>query len=140
MLILGPMPVAGVQDATLFHVAPVTPVAPVAAAASGTDAGQTRSDTGERGQNVPKPEFPRPDPNRPAGPPPAFDVTPLQLQAERWQIPEARMGGTAGTETPESETTTPEQRDAERRQSEAAQFWGSAELAPVAQRQVDIEV
>lgn len=83
MQIIGPLPVAAYQDNGVMAVAPASPSAPVAPAAKGGSAGQTRSETGERGQQPPRLSFPAPDPDRPAGPPPAFDTTPLELEAER---------------------------------------------------------
>ncbi|ARE39409.1 hypothetical protein RGUI_1268 [Rhodovulum sp. P5] len=83
MQILSPIPVSGVQDHVTVSVAAISPSAPVAAASAGSGAGQTRSETGQRGNAPPRPEFPRPDPERPTGPPPAFDTTPLELEAER---------------------------------------------------------
>jgi len=83
MQIIGPLPVAAYQDNGVMTVSPAAPSAPVAPLAKGGSAGQTRSETGERGQQPPRPSFPAPDPDRPAGPPPSFDTTPLELEAER---------------------------------------------------------
>ncbi|SIO11636.1 hypothetical protein SAMN05444722_0479 [Rhodovulum sp. ES.010] len=85
MQIIGPIPVVGYQDSGSQALAPAAPAAPIAAVSNGASAGQTRSETGERGQTPYRPAFPQPDPDRPAGPPPAFDTTPLQLEAERRQ-------------------------------------------------------
>jgi len=86
MQIIGPYSAVGFhQDSVGPAVAPVTPIAPVTAAQDGASSGQTRSDTGERGQTPARPVLPLPDPDRPAGPPPSFDTTPLELEAERRQ-------------------------------------------------------
>ncbi|PTW50283.1 hypothetical protein C8N38_105242 [Rhodovulum kholense] len=85
MQFIAPISVGGAHDVAPTIVAPAAPTAPVAAAGSGGGSSQTRSETGQRGQTPMRQEFPAPDPDRPAGPPPAFDTTPLQLEAERRQ-------------------------------------------------------
>ncbi|WP_237401418.1 hypothetical protein, partial [Rhodovulum sulfidophilum] len=103
MQIIAPVSVGGVHDVAPTTVAPAAPTAPVAAAQSGGGATQTRAETGQRGQSQTRQEFPAPDPDRPAGPPPAFDTTPLQLEAER-RVNEAsvfwRVEMTAGSAEP----------------------------------------
>ncbi|MGC9419750.1 MAG: hypothetical protein ACP5EN_12340 [Rhodovulum sp.] len=101
MQIIGPLPVAGFQDNGVMAVSPAAPSAPVPPAAKGGSAGQTRSETGERGQQPPRPSFPAPDPDRPAGPPPAFDTTPLQLEAERRQSEAAMLWRNSSAPAPE---------------------------------------
>lgn len=102
MQIFGPIPVAGIQDSSATQVAAAAPIAPVTAAAAGGNAGQARSETGERGQTPPRPTFPRPDPDRPSGPPPAFDTTPLELEQERRQSDAANFWRTGSApESPE---------------------------------------
>ncbi|TCO70298.1 hypothetical protein [Rhodovulum euryhalinum] len=102
MQIIGPLSVAGYQDHGVTAVSPAAPVAIVAAAGQGSSAGQTRSETGERGQQTQRQSFPAPDPDRPAGPPPTFDTTPLELEAER-RVTDAAVlwrSGTASAEPP----------------------------------------
>jgi hypothetical protein len=113
MQIVGPYSVAGIyQDAGASPVAPAAPIAPVAAAAGGTSSGQTRGETGQRGQTPARPAFPTPDPNRPAGPPPAFDTTPLELEAERRQS-EASVLWRSGAQTTQAAEPAERQLDIE---------------------------
>jgi len=101
MQVLGPVAPTGVQDYWSVSIAAAAPSAPVAAAAASTDSGETRSETGQRGQTPPRPDFPRPDPDRPTGPPPAFDTTPLELEAERRVADAAQLWGSAEAEPAE---------------------------------------
>ncbi|TCP38712.1 hypothetical protein [Rhodovulum marinum] len=101
MQIIGPLPVAAYQDNGVTAVSPAAPSAPVAPAVKGGSAGQTRSETGERGQQPPRQSFPAPDLDRPAGPPPTFDTTPLQLEAERRQSEASILWRTSSAPAPE---------------------------------------
>ncbi|MCO8144992.1 hypothetical protein NHN26_07115 [Rhodovulum tesquicola] len=83
MQIIGPIPAVGIQDSGVTAVSAIAATTTVAATGGGNASGQTRNETGERGQQPPRAIFPAPDPDRPAGPPPTFDTTPLQLEAER---------------------------------------------------------
>lgn len=104
MQIIGPIPVVGNQDNGGQALAPMARDAPVAAVPKGTSSGQTRSETGERGQTPYRPALPRPDPNRPAGPPPSFDTTPLELDAERRQSEAANLWR-SGAQAPAEDQT-----------------------------------
>ncbi|MBN2906979.1 MAG: hypothetical protein JXJ18_09755 [Rhodobacteraceae bacterium] len=91
MQIFGPFPVVGVSDGALTTLAQTstrTRVTPVPA-----DDGATapRSETGRRGQTPPRAEFPAPDPDRPTGPPPSFDTTPLEAVQERQRADAANL-------------------------------------------------
>ncbi|GAA0293793.1 hypothetical protein [Rhodovulum strictum] len=100
MNIIAPIPAVGFQDSGVSTANALASVTVVAPAAQGSASAQTRSETGERGQQPPRPIFPAPDPDRPTGPPPAFDTTPLQLEAER-RMNEASLLWRSGTPMPE---------------------------------------